>query len=210
MRELLQSGRATGDGVSLAELFPQPDRTRPAASLKEIDARARSNFEERGLDTLFLAMGLASWKAEDDGRDPAAPVVLVPVEVVARGTRAEQWKVRRIGEVRVNDVLLHALNVEHGVTVDADALVSALQGDDQGEPFDPSSLFGRLQSAAARAPEFRIDARWVLGNFAFQKMAIVRDLKELLQPLAEHPLGAAISGDACWTTRRDQRTAGHR
>ena len=141
-------------------------------------------------------MGLASWKAEDDGRDPAAPVVLVPVEVVARGTRAEQWKVRRIGEVRVNDVLLHALNVEHGVTVEADALVSALQGDDQGEPFDPSPLFAALQSAAARAPEFRIEARWVLGNFAFQKMAIVRDLKELLQPLAAHPLIAAISGDA--------------
>lgn len=195
MRDLLQSGRSTGDGVSLVELFPQPDRTRPAASLKEIDARARSNFEERGLDTLFLAMGLASWTAEDDGRDAAAPVVLVPVEVVARGTRADQWRVRRSGDVRVNDVLLHALSVEHGVTVDADALVSALQGDDQGEPFDPSPLFVALERAAARAPEFRIDARWVLGNFAFQKMAIVRDLKELLQPLAEHPLVAAISGD---------------
>ena len=53
------------------------------------------------------------------------PVVLVPVKVATKGTRADQWRVRRTGEVRVNDVLLHALTVEHGVTVDADALMSA-------------------------------------------------------------------------------------
>src|SRR4029077_369922 len=126
--------------------------------------RARSNFEERGLDTLFLAMGLASWNADDGGRDASAPVVLVPIEVVAKGTRPDQWRVRRAGEVRVNDVLLHALNVEHGINADGDALVAALQGDDEGEPFDPSPLFAALQASAARAPDFRIDARWVVGN----------------------------------------------
>jgi hypothetical protein len=44
-------------------------------------------------------------------------------------------------------------------------------------------------------PDFCIELRMVLGNFAFQKMAIVRDLKELLDPLVRHDIIAALSGD---------------
>jgi hypothetical protein len=138
LRELLPSSRASGDGVRFGDVFPSEDRTRRAASLKEIATRARSNFEERGLDTLFLAMGLAGWKAEDGGRDASAPVVLVPIEVVLEGNRPDVWRLRRAGEVRVSDVLLHALHVEHGVTVNGDELLGELQGDDEGENFDPS------------------------------------------------------------------------
>lgn len=195
MRKLLQSGRATDDGVPFTELFESADRTRAAASLKEIATRARGNFEERGLDTLFLAMGLAEWTADDGGRDASAPVILVPVEVVERGTRAELWKIRRAGDVRVSDVLVHALTTEHGITVDPDALLRELQGDDEDEEFDPEPLFARLRTAADRVPAFRIAPRWVLGNFAFQKMAIVRDLKDLLEALASHNIIAALSGD---------------
>lgn len=195
MRELLQSGRATGDGVSFKELCSSAERTRAAASLKEIATRARTNFEERGLDTLFLAMGLATWKAEDGGRDAAAAVVLVPIEVVQQGTRVDVWRLRRAGEVRVSDVLLHALTAEHGLTLDPELLLRDLQGDDEGEQFDPEPLFARLRATASRVPEFRIESRWLLGNFAFQKMAIVRDLKDLLQALVQHDIIAALSGD---------------
>ena len=195
MRDLLQSGRTAGDGVRIADLFAPDTRPQAAASLKEIATRARSNFEERGLDTLFLAMGLAGWTAEDGGRDAAAPVVLVPIEVVQQGARVDVWRVRRAGDVQVSDVLLHALQVEHGVTANADELLGDLQGDDEGESFDPEPLFARLRTAAARVPAFRIDLRLILGNFAFQKMAIVRDLKELLDPLAQHDIIAALSGD---------------
>jgi very-short-patch-repair endonuclease len=208
MRRLLQSGRSGGDGVSFADLFAAPERTRAAASLKEIATRARSNFEERGLDTLFLAMGLAAWKAEDGGRDARAPVVLVPLEVVQQGTRVEVWRVRRAGDLRVSDVLLHALTAEHGVTLDGEALLRELQGDDEGEEFDTEQLFASLRAVAAKVPDFRIEPRWVVGNFAFQKMAIVRDLKELLEPLAQHDIVAALSGDrSAEASARGDRTS---
>lgn len=59
LQALLQSGRAPDDGLSLGALFGESnlfspvDLTRAAASLKEIAARAGSNFEEKGLETLF-------------------------------------------------------------------------------------------------------------------------------------------------------------
>src|SRR5262249_22101483 len=60
MEELLQSGKSER-GVDLNDLVSPTDRKQAAASLAEIAARARSNAEERGLETLFLALGLASW-----------------------------------------------------------------------------------------------------------------------------------------------------
>src|SRR5687767_14731482 len=56
MQSLLQSGRTDGDGVRLTDLVDAGRKTQAAAALAEISSKARSNFEERGLDTLFMAM----------------------------------------------------------------------------------------------------------------------------------------------------------
>src|SRR5215471_16896892 len=53
MQELLQSGK-NDHGVGLSDLIPSESRAQATASLAEIAARARTNFEERGLETLFL------------------------------------------------------------------------------------------------------------------------------------------------------------
>jgi very-short-patch-repair endonuclease len=195
MQALLQSGSRTSGGIALTDLVPVERRTQAAAALAEIAARARSNFEERGLDTLFLALGLASWTAADGGRDAAAPVLLVPVVATQIGTRSGQWLLRRNGEVKVNEVLVHALREEHHVSLDPDALVAEVQGDDEGEAFDLGPVFTTL-TGRARVPGFAIAPRWIVGNFAFQKMAIVKDLQQLLDPLARHDIVAGIAGDS--------------
>jgi hypothetical protein len=48
---------------------------------------------------------------------------------------------------------------------------------------------------ASRATGFDLQARYVLGNFSFQKLAIVKDLNELLEELARHDIIAGIAGD---------------
>ncbi len=196
MRRLLQSGRGDGDGVKLTDLVSQDRSTQAMAALNEIAKRALSNYEERGLDTLFLAMGLATWTAEDDGREAAAPVFLVPMSAVQMGGRSGPWSLRRKGEVKLNDVLEHALKELQGIVLSADALVAQVLGDDEGEEFDLEPAFAAVEAQAARIPGFRIERRWALGNFAFQKMAIVKDLKELATPLARHDIIAGIAGDS--------------
>ena len=194
MQALLQSG-PTGGGVRLSALLPPERRPAAAAALAEIAARARANFEERGLDTLFLALGLASWTASDGGRDAAAPVLLLPLQVSQAGGQKGEWLLRRAGEIKVNDVLVHALREEHGVAVEGEALLPGVLGDDEGEVFDLAPAFAALAQAASAVPGFTIAARWLVGNFAFQKMALVKDLQQLLQPLARHDIVAGIAGD---------------
>jgi hypothetical protein len=44
-------------------------------------AKAKEYEEERGIQTMFHAIGMATWKAADGGRNPKAPVFLLPVTV---------------------------------------------------------------------------------------------------------------------------------
>jgi very-short-patch-repair endonuclease len=194
MEELLQSGKSER-GVDLNDLVSPPDRKQAAASLTEIAARARSNAEERGLETLFLALGIASWTAADGGRDSASPVLLVPLQAAQRMGISGPWSLKRSGEVKVNDVLVHALREEHGLSLDGDALVQQVLGDDEGESFDLAPAFEMLSAACSRVPGFSIARRWIVGNFAFQKMAIVKDLQTLGDALAQHDIVAGIAGD---------------
>ena len=196
MQALLQSGGNGRHSVRLTDLVDEARRTQANAAVSEIWKRAISNYEERGLDTLFLALGLATWTARDGGRNLAAPVLLVPLEASQSGGRSGPWSLRRSGDVKVNDVLVHALREEHGVTLDPESLVPEVLGDDEGEVFDLEPVFNAISANTKHVPGFDIDHRWILGNFAFQKMAIVNDLKNLLDALARHDLVAAIAGDA--------------
>jgi hypothetical protein len=72
MLELLQSGRSD-HGVALNDLVPAESRTQATASLAEIAARARSNFEERGLETQRCARSRAPRRARTVDRRGCAP-----------------------------------------------------------------------------------------------------------------------------------------
>lgn len=194
MSDLLKSGK-DDSGIPLADLVPATGRTQAAASLAEIAAKARSNFEERGLDTLFLTLGLASWTAADSGRDSAAPVLLVPLRAEQAAGRNGTWTLKRTGDVKINDVLVHALREEHGLSLDPEELQLQILGDDEGEAFDLEPFFAAVAARAGRVPGFTISPRWIVGNFAFQKMAIVKDLHQLGDALARHDLIAGIAGD---------------
>ena len=170
-------------------------QTAAAARLKEIAARAQINLEERGLDTLFLGLGIATWRPDDDGRPADAPILLMPLLATSTGRESRAWTLKRNGDVRINDVLLHALQIQHGVTLEAEALLTEVLGDDEGEDFDLEPLFERLRMAAAQVPGFAISTRYIVSNFHFQKLAIVKDLKEHGDQLAAHDVIAGIAGD---------------
>ena len=68
--------------------FGHPRSTRAAdtdplqSMLRKIKAKAREHEEERGLRTPFATIGTVSWPATDGGRDPVAPLFLVPIVIV--------------------------------------------------------------------------------------------------------------------------------
>ena len=184
-----------GDSVSVRSLVGNlPDEELVLKALG-IWRRAQANQEEKGLTTMFVALGMASWRAADGGRDSDAPVLLLPVGLEMKGHAGTSLSIHRDGPVQANLVLLHVLETEFGVSISSEEVLSRLQGHEEEEAFDPSPVYELLHEVCTSIPEFRIRDVAVLGNFAFQKMAMVRDLQESSEDLVSSDLIAALAGD---------------
>src|SRR5262249_16242597 len=109
-----------------------------------------------------------------------------------RGRDSRQISVRRKGDVQVNPVLLHFLE-QAGCRIQPEDLFDATSVDDE---FEPSLVLNRLSQAAADVGGFTTSPRMTLGNFVFQKMAWVKDLRERAEQFAGYDLIAAIAGDS--------------
>jgi hypothetical protein len=186
----------SGDTVSISKLVDDPSDEKLPGKLREIWRRAQTNAEEKGLATLFATLGTATWTSADGGRDPEAPILLLPVTLELKGRLGQAYSIRRTGPVQVNLVLLHVLESEFGVNLTPDDLIPLLQGDDEGEVFDPSPVYARLAERCAHIRGFQVRNVAVLGNFAFQKMAMVNDLRERGEDLVANDIIAALAGDA--------------
>lgn len=184
-----------GESVSLTSLVGDSESEDLKLKGLAIWRRAQANQEERGLATLFVALGMASWTVSDGGRDAEAPVLLLPVNIQMKGHSGTSFAVQIAGPVQVNLVLLHVLATEFGISISPDSVLSQLQGGDEGEIFDSAPVYRLFTAKCASVPGFGIQDSVVLGNFAFQKMAMVRDLQECGDQLASNDIIAAIAGD---------------
>ena len=179
--------------VRLSTLFDDTAIGPAARRARTVKAKAAENFEERGLQTLFLAWGMATWPNPRGTAVPAAPVLLRQAALTARGGAGEDFSVSLPGEWEINPTLLHLLKTDYQVELHKSELLELL--DQEGEPPDPVPLFERLSKAASMIPGFSVRSRVVLGNFSYAKLPMVLDLQTAADTLIASELICAIAGD---------------
>lgn len=185
--------------VRLSLVFGDVVITAAARRARTVKAKATENYEERGLQTLFLAWGMATWTNSRGVATPAAPVLLRQAALSPRSGAGEDFDVSLPGEWEVNPTLLHLFRTEFGVELDRGELVDLL--DQDWVPPDPAALFESLTKACQEVPGFAISPRIVLGNFSYAKLPMVLDLETANDTLLGSELICAIAGD------EDARTA---
>jgi len=165
-------------------------------ALVALHRKALSNLEEKGIDTLHLAMGMATWPAADKGRPYNAPVLLLPAHIEARGRAGDGLRLAVAGEPQVNPVLLYVLGENYAIHINASAVLSGCGGEDESGHLriDPDDVFARIESAATAVPGFKVTRRVILANFQFAKMAMVEDLKKNGDAIASSTIVAAVAG----------------
>lgn len=183
-----------GSRVSLSALFPDPDAQKDAARrARAIRARHRTNVEERGLETLKLGFGMATWRSERSSGTPNSPVLLWSVEAIPRGTTADDFDLEVSDEPELNPVLLNLLAAEFGVALDPERAPHSVNTPTAIEDFNSACAW--LRDSCGAVPGFAVVDRTVLGNFSYAKLPLVRDLEQAGDQIAEHTLLAAIAGD---------------
>lgn len=161
-----------------------------AARARGVHRRAQAHFEERGIETLFLALGLATWDTSTSSATPAAPVMR-PLRLRPRGAVRNDFDVSLHGDWQVNGTLLHLLRTEFAVHIDADDLLALL---DTTADLDTAPLFDELTEVAAELPAFAVADAAIIGTFSCTKLPMVADLRDNIAQLAAHDLIAAVAG----------------
>lgn len=171
-------------------------RQKVRTALVAIQRKALSNLEEKGIETLHLAMGMATWPASDGGRPYDAPVLLLPARIEARGRAGDDLRLVIAGEPQVNPVLLYVLEENYAIRISASAVLSKCGGEDESGHWriDLEGVFARIESETIVIPSFKVTRRVVLANFQFAKMAMVEDLKKNGDVIASSAIVAAVAG----------------
>ena len=176
-----------------------PEVAKKQTSLfRQIYRRARSNQEERSIQTLFVAHGLFRWPSEDGGREFCAPALLFPVEVSTDAGNKNRFKIELTGEVELNRPLLVLWKQQYGIdTLSVESLTELADPEGTTEQWRKSidCLLNTLSQLSAGINGIKFEEGAWLSNFSFQKLGLVQDLESYKNSSYAHPIVAALCGD---------------
>ncbi len=180
-----------GRTVRLSKLFPPERLSEVGRRARTVAAKAKENFEERGLSTLYVARGMVTWTADATTvATPAAPLLLAQVSLRSVSALEADFDLTLTDDWEPNPTLLHLLSSSFQVVVEPDDLLAAV---DRSGRLDAAGE--TLARVAAGVPGFAVAARTVIGNFSYVKQPMVIDLENALEVMVDNDLIAALAGD---------------
>ncbi len=183
---------ATGEGAGLradgSRTDPQLASTPPTLmcarphkelgpALRTIMRQANTEWLDRGLHVLYLALGMLHWQDVDES-EYTSPLILVPVELVPLGPK----DIPHLKAAEDEPVLNPALRVQ------LQRLGVELPGAEQMEGLDIDLQLVMVQEAVAAKKGWQVTSDVVLSMFSFHKEAMYKDLVENAETIVNHPI----------------------
>jgi len=179
------------------EVLSRMEKGKLDAALIDLYRKARSDLEEGGSNTLFLAVGFLRWKkAEDDPKSYVAPLILLPVQLERRSVLSGVKMSMLDDEPRFNLTLLELLR--HDFQLNISGLSGDLPTDESG--IDVEGIWNIVRRAVRDIPGFEVTTDVALGTFSFSKYLMWRDLidrseqlmqNDVVRHLLHHKLGGS-------------------
>ncbi len=147
--------------------------------------RARSDLQEGGTNTLFLAAGFLRWKkTEGDSRVYRAPLVLVPVRIERRSAQSAFRIAHHEDDARFNLTLLEFLKRDFALRVPE--LEGELPRDESG--IDLPLIFETMRQRVRNVAGFEVVEELALSTFSFAKYLMWKDLVDREDQLRQNHL----------------------
>ena len=152
--------------------------------------KAKSDLEEGGANTLFLALGMLSWKENpEDDRAYKAPLILIPVELFRKSARAPVRLRQLLDDDPIfNLTLIEFLNTEHAINLSH--LRQDLPEDESG--LDVAAIWQDVREAVSEQKGFEVLEECVIASFSFAKYLMWKDLIDRIDDLKENPFVAHL------------------
>ena len=173
----------TGKSTLLSSLIRDELALRNARlAAAEITQKGIELRSVRGIESVHLAIGLASWR--NAGEEYLAPVLLRPLAIRRYG---RDFELKLKGQPFLNPALARELREQFQITLDAEAFVALAI---TNGVFKPQPVIDRLRGLTSHLPWFHVAPRLVVSSFAEVGPAMAADVARL-----DHPLIDAIAGN---------------
>ena len=133
-----------------------------------ISSRAKTALSEKGINTLYLAIGFLEWvESENSDNKILSPLLLLPVELEAKKkTKGFDYIITGgNSDIQVNIVLKAKLEKDFGIVLK-----------DFEEDETPEQYFAAIQKDITKRDRWKVKKFITLGYFYFAKMAMYYDL----------------------------------
>lgn len=175
-RLLEEYGKAA---LERGEVLSALDPKRLDATLVDLYRKARSDLDEGGANTLYLALGFLRWHKPDDSRVYRAPLILLPVRLERRSALSGVTMLRHDDEPRFNLTLLEMLRQDFELSIQG--LDAALPTDAAG--VDVTGIWNTVRRAVRDISGFEVSPEVVVGTFSFAKYLMWKDLADRTEQL---------------------------
>ncbi len=172
----------TGEANAPNSLATPYTRESLADRLLETHADAWLGLQERGANTLFLAVGMLRWREDEPGAvDRLAPLVLVPAKLDRKSARAQWMLSAGDDDPGFNLSLAEKLRVSFALKLAGDPPLETAD--------DLEKVFAAVEQAVADRPGWAVlRDRLALGFFGFGKFLMYRDLDPAAWPAERSPV----------------------
>ncbi|MFK0730290.1 MAG: DUF4011 domain-containing protein [Gloeotrichia echinulata GP01] len=169
------------------ELITRQTGNEQLKRLKKLRAEARKSIEERGVNSLFLALGTVTWYDKDKPEDALlSPLILIPVDLI-KESRRDIYKISALEEdIVLNPTLALKLKQSFGIELPEIEAIQELTYDE---------IITQIRELLAAQKTWEIKENVFLSLFSYAKAAMVRDIIENEARIFSHPILQAISGD---------------
>ncbi len=173
------------DALTKAEVLAGLPKDKLEPQLIDLFRKARTDIEEGGANTLFLALGFLKWrKSATETRVYRAPLVLVPVKLERKSAVSGVVMTAHEDETRFNMTLLELLRQDFELTIPP--LEGPLPSDDHG--VDIGRIWNIVRMAVRDVPGFEVIEDIYLGTFSFSKYLMWKDLTDRADQLKQSPV----------------------
>ena len=149
-------------------------------ALKNLYRSAKTDMEENGANTLYMALGLLKWYETDRSSQARyAPLLLLPIEMV-RKSAAEGYVIRlRDDEPQMNITLLEKLRQDYSIEIPG---LDPLPTDNKG--VDTRRVFATIRHGIMNQRRWDVLESACLGIFSFSQFVMWNDIHNRTDDLA--------------------------
>ncbi|MBC6438973.1 MAG: DUF4011 domain-containing protein [Rhodospirillales bacterium] len=180
--------RVTQDAFNRGQITVPLDRKDTNNRLLALFRKAKSDLQEGGTNTLFLAAGFLRWQREGDKRSYRAPLLLIPIRLERKSARSDFQILHHEDEIRFNLTLLELLKRDFDLNLPE--LEGELPRDDSG--IDLPRIFERMRAQVRDVPGFEVVEEIAISTFSFSKYLMWKDLVDRTDQLRNNRLVAHL------------------